>query len=61
MKRLTIRAVAAKPFDEHRRALGHRASSAAVAVAVDARPRAVAARKGRGSYDRRRIDAGRDD
>jgi hypothetical protein len=41
--------------------LSLRAGGAAVAIAVDTRPKVVRAKKGKGSYDRRRVSRRLDD
>ncbi|HRY03383.1 MAG TPA: hypothetical protein P5256_09655 [Beijerinckiaceae bacterium] len=41
--------------NEQARALTIRAGTAAVAVAVDTRPKIIRAKRGRGSYDRKRV------
>ena len=47
--------------NEHARALDCRAASASVAIAVDTRPKIIRPRRGKGSYDRKRLDARRCD
>lgn len=42
-------------INEQARALATRAGNAGVAIAVDTRPKTVRAKRGRGSYDRKRF------
>ncbi|GHE82005.1 hypothetical protein GCM10019059_44710 [Camelimonas fluminis] len=47
---------ASKPFNEHRKGLYICAGNAGAAISVDTRRRSERARKGKGSYDRRKAN-----